>query len=88
MRRKALQLPDSEAGQVLPLAALMMVVLIAIVGLAIDVSQAFTEQRWERSVTDSASLAGGQDLQRPGRLLPTGPERVTARATAMQVLCT
>jgi hypothetical protein len=88
MRRPSLHLPTSEAGQVLPLAALMMVGLIAIVGLAIDVSQAFTEQRWERSVTDSASLAGGQDLQRPGRLLPTAPERVTARATAMQVLVT
>jgi putative Flp pilus-assembly TadE/G-like protein len=78
----------AESGQVLPLAALMMVVLIAFVGLAIDISQAFMEQRWERSVTDSASLAGGQDLQRPGRLLPTAPERVTARATAMQVLVT
>jgi hypothetical protein len=64
----------------------MMVVLIALVGLAIDVSQAFAEQRWERSVSDSASLAGGQDLNIPGRLLPTGPERVTARATAMEVL--
>jgi len=82
------RLVQPEAGQVLPLAALMMVVLIAIVGLAIDVSQAFTEQRWERSVADSASLAGGQDLQRPGRLLPTAPERVTARGTAMHVLVT
>jgi hypothetical protein len=80
------RLVQAEAGQVLPLAALMMVVLIAIVGLAIDVSQAFTEQRWERSVADSASLAGGQDLQQPGRLLPTGPERINARRTAMHVL--
>jgi len=78
----------SEAGQVLPLAALMMVGLIAIVGLAIDVSQAFTEQRWERSVTDSASLAGAQDLALPGRVLPGIPDRAKARATAMQVLVT
>ena len=59
-----------EEGQVLPLAALMLVALIAIVGLAIDVSGAFMEQRWQRSITDGASLAGGQDLQMPGRLLP------------------
>jgi hypothetical protein len=78
----------SEAGQVLPLAALMMVALIAIVGLAIDVSQAFTEQRWERSVTDAASLAGAQDLQRPGRQLPDGNARAIARQTAMHVLAT
>jgi hypothetical protein len=66
----------------------MMVALFAIVGLAIDISQAFTEQRWERSVSDAASLAGGQDLQRPGRLLPGAPDRVDARATAMQVVAT
>ena len=67
-----------EEGQVLPLAALMLVALIAIVGLAIDVSGAFMEQRWQRSITDGASLAGGQDLQMPGRLLPTSTARVTA----------
>jgi len=75
-----------ERGQVLPMTALMMVVLIGIVGLAIDVSQAFMEQRWQRLVTDGASLAGAQDLQRPGRLLPQSDDRVAARATAMIVL--
>jgi len=88
MRRLRFSAVRSEAGQVLPLAALMMVVLIAIVGLAIDVSQAFTEQRWERSVSDSASLAGAQDLALAGRVLPSSPDRVKARATAMQVLVT
>jgi hypothetical protein len=88
MRRPPLSFVGPEAGQVLPLAALMMIALIAIVGLAIDVSQAFTEQRWERSVTDSASLAGGQDLQRPGRLLPDGTARGKARQTAMHVVAT
>jgi putative Flp pilus-assembly TadE/G-like protein len=88
MRRFHLRSVQAEAGQVLPLAALMMVALIAIVGLAIDVSQAFTEQRWERSITDSASLAGGQDLQRPGRLLPAPAQRTAARITAMHVLAT
>jgi hypothetical protein len=79
---------QGERGQVLPLTAIFMVVLIGIVGLAIDASQAFTEQRWQRSLTDAASLAGAQDLQRPGRQLPVAADRVAARATAMQVLVT
>ena len=86
MKRLIRRFVGGEAGQVLPLAALMLVALIAIVGLAIDVSGAFMEQRWQRSITDGAALAGGQDLQMPGRLLPGSAARDSARRTALTVV--
>jgi hypothetical protein len=64
----------------------MMFGLIAIAGLAIDVSGAFLEQRWERSVADSAALAGAQDLQKADRQLPGNSDRVRARLHAMDML--
>lgn len=74
-------------GQILVLAALMMVLLIGVTGLAIDVSAAYMADRWQRSVADAASLAGGQDLQIPGsRAIPTATEQQNARLHAMQVL--
>jgi putative Flp pilus-assembly TadE/G-like protein len=76
----------AERGQILVIAVLMMLALIAIAGLAIDVSGAFLEQRWERSVADSAALAGAQDLQKPDRQLPTPDDRVRARRHAMDML--
>lgn len=78
---------SSASGQVLVLAALMFVILIGITGFAIDISGAYLAQRWERSVADAASLAGGQDLQIPGsRALPTAAEYERARVNAMHVL--
>jgi len=77
----------TTSGQILPLTALMMVVLIGLTALAIDLSAAYLTERWERSVADAAALAGAQSLQKPNtRLLPEEPERVEARANAMQVL--
>lgn len=74
-------------GQILVLTALMMVVLIAITGLAIDVSAAYMADRWQRAVADAAALAGGQDLQIPGsRELPGPSEYQAARDHAMEVL--
>lgn len=82
--------PDRRSesrGQILPLTVLMMVALIGIVGLAIDVSSAFSTQRFERAVTDAASLAGAQDLQKAGTRLSPGPlERANARSHAMALL--
>jgi hypothetical protein len=75
-----------ERGQILVMAVLMMIALIGITGLAIDVSSAFMEQRWDRSVADAASLAGAQDLQKAGRLLPLSGDRDRARVHAMQVV--
>lgn len=68
-----------QRGQVLVLAALMMVLLIGITGLAIDVSAAYMADRWQRAVADEAALAGGQDLQVPGsRSLPSDPADLAA----------
>ena len=74
-------------GQILPLTVLMLVVLLGITGLAIDVSSAFSTQRFERAVADSASLAGAQDLQKAGtRTSPGAAERANARSHAMGIL--
>jgi hypothetical protein len=81
------QSADTNRGQILVLTALLMVLLIAITGLAIDVSGAYLTERWERSVADAAALAGGQSLQKPGtRLLPGGAEQAAAHDAAMHVL--
>src|SRR5438093_13585285 len=78
---------QKERGQILVLAALLMVILIGITGLAIDVSAAYMADRWQRSVADAASLAGGQDLQIPGsRVLPGPAQYDAAREHAMDVL--
>src|SRR5437870_1974604 len=79
----------STDGQILVLAAFMFVVLIAIAGLAIDVSSAYLADRWQRSVADAAALAGAQDLQIPGsRQIPTaGSVQVeSAYKDAMRIL--
>jgi len=77
----------SERGQILVLAALLMVLLIAVTGLAIDVSNAYMADRWQRAVADAASLAGGQDLQIPGsKALPGATQYQSARTHAMDIL--
>ncbi len=90
MKRLILQqVSGTQRAQVLVLGALLMVILIGITGLAIDVSAAYMADRWQRSVADAASLAGGQDLQIPGSQLPPpsgGPQYQAARVHAMQVL--
>lgn len=76
-----------EKGQILPLTALMLVVLIGITAVAIDISAAFLAERSQRSVADAAALAGAQSLQIPGtRLLPGAAEQAEARTNAMHVL--
>ena len=79
--------PTVPRGQILVLAALLMVLLIGFTGLAIDVSAAYMADRWQRAVADAAALAGGQDLQKPGsRELPGTTEYQAARQHAMEVL--
>lgn len=77
-----------EQGQILVLAALLMVILIGITALAIDVSAAYMADRWQRSVADAAALAGGQDLQIPGggQAPPTAAQQNDARTHAMDLL--
>lgn len=57
-RRKA----RDESGQVLVLAALTMVVLIALTGFALDVGHAYLVQRQLQAATDAAALAGALEL--------------------------
>jgi hypothetical protein len=75
-------------GQVLPLFALFLVVLMGFAALAVDVSGAYSARRSYRSTADAAALAGAQDLQVPGSRNVTGIERVRARQHAMDVVTT
>jgi hypothetical protein len=77
----------TKSGQILPLAAIMMTILIGVTALAIDVSAGYMAERWQRSVADEAALAGAQSLQKPGtRLMPDEADRIAARQHAMRVL--
>ena len=76
-----------SSGQILPLAAILMISFIGFAALAIDVSAAYLAERTQRVVADAAALAGGQDLQILGtRTAPTGTERSRAQGHAMDVL--
>jgi hypothetical protein len=73
-----------QRGQVLPLFALFLVVLMGFAALAIDVSGAYSARRSYRSTADAASLAGAQDLQVLGSRVVTSAERIKARGHAME----
>lgn len=75
-----------ERGQVLVLFTLMLVALLGMAALAIDVSGALSELRFERSVADAAALAGASDAYRQGSSTVGAPEYVNARGHAMQNL--
>ncbi len=77
---------DGQEGQGIVLFALMFVVLCGLVALAIDVSRVYSEARFDRSVADAASLAGGQDLQAKGTRNVGNQQYVNARAHALQSL--
>jgi hypothetical protein len=73
-----------QRGQVLPLFALFLVVLMGFAALAIDVSGAYSARRSYRSTADAAALAGAQDLQVLGSRVVTSAERIRARGHAME----
>jgi hypothetical protein len=75
-----------ERGQVLPLFALFLVVLIGFSALAIDVTGMLAAKRFYRSAADAASLAGAQDLQQGTTRTVTNTERTQARTHAMERL--
>jgi Flp pilus assembly protein TadG len=66
-------------GQVLPLFAIVLVGLIAMMALAIDVTGIYAARRALRSASDAAALAGGQDLQVTGSRQVTAAQYATAR---------
>jgi Flp pilus assembly protein TadG len=67
-----------ESGQALVLATIVMVVLIAFTGFAIDVGHAYLVQRQLQAATDAAALAGALDLPDKSQAIQTakdyGPE--------------
>ncbi len=75
-----------ERGQVLVLFALMLIVLLGMAALAIDVSSAYSELRFERAVADAASLTGASDTYRDASTTVGPPEWRNARTHAMQNL--
>jgi Putative Flp pilus-assembly TadE/G-like len=72
-----------QSGQVFPLFALFLVVLLAFAALAIDVSGAYTARRFYRSAADAAALAGAQDLQDIGSRVVSVADKKNARHDAM-----
>ncbi len=74
-----------QRGQVLPLVALMMIVLLGMAALAIDPSRKYSELRLQRSAADAASLAGAQDVQGATRTV-SSTMQATARTNALTVL--
>lgn len=76
----------SDAGQVLPIVALFMIVLFGMAALAIDVSRAYADLRFYRATADAASLAGAQDLQVVNSRNVTSAEQDRARTNALESL--
>jgi hypothetical protein len=74
-----------ERGQTIVLVALMMVIFVGITGLVVDIGGAYSEQRFDRSIADSASLAGAQQLQTSNRRTsPGAAEYASARELSMR----
>lgn len=70
-------------GQILVIIAVGLVVFLGFTGLVIDIGMAYAQQREQRNLTDSAALAGAQELQQPGSRAVTASDRTDARQIAM-----
>jgi hypothetical protein len=70
-------------GQILVIVALGLVTFLGFAGLVIDIGMAYLIQREQRNLTDSASLAGAQQLQQPGSRTVTTADRTAGRQIAM-----
>jgi Flp pilus assembly protein TadG len=71
-----------ERGQILPLVALALVVLLGISAFAIDVGFAYYAKRQLQSATDAAALAGAQDLPNTATALSTAASYAAANTPA------
>lgn len=77
----------AHRGQTIVLVAILMVFFVGILGLVIDIGGAYASQRFERSVADSSSLSGAQELQTPNRRTPpTAADYEKARELSMRSL--
>ena len=70
------RLLDDERGQVLPVAAVMMVAVLSALALVTDVGHAMYSQRELQATTDAAALAGAAELR-----TATTVSQVTSEAT-------
>src|SRR5580692_9256561 len=70
--------PDSQRGQVMPLVAFSLVVLMLFAGLAVDAGYWSYQQRQQQNAADAAALGGAQAL------LANGCNNQTAANTAGQ----
>jgi hypothetical protein len=77
---------SGDRGQILPLFALFLIVLLGFSALAVDVGGAYAAQRFYRSTADGAALAGAQDLQQTGSRAVRDTDRIRARTNAMDHL--
>ena len=68
---KRLRTARDETGQVFVFTVLCMVVLIGLVGFAVDVGHAYLVQRQLQSGVDAAALAGAQELPDPNAVITT-----------------
>jgi hypothetical protein len=75
-----------QTGQALVLLVLLMTLMLAMLAFALDVSRAYSLQRFERSIADAAALAGAQDLQDLNSRTVTNPDRQRARTHALATL--
>ena len=72
-----------ERGQILVIVAVGLTVFLGFAALVVDIGMAYATERYQRNLTDSASLAGGQELQQPGTRTVTADDRTDAREIAM-----
>lgn len=85
---------SEERGQTVVLVVVTMVVLVAIVGIVVDIGYAFRTQRALQAAADAAALAGAQQLPDPGLATSTaqsfgaatGQNTIKNVAVAEQVL--
>jgi Flp pilus assembly protein TadG len=67
-----------ERGQILPLVALMLVVLLGLSAFSIDVGYAYYAKRQLQAATDAAALAGAQDLPTTATAIQTAKDYALA----------
>ena len=61
---------SNEKGQVVIIAALLIVSLLGMTALVVDVGSIYEERRQTQTVADAAALAGAQDLpENPGQAI-------------------
>jgi Putative Flp pilus-assembly TadE/G-like len=75
---------DRQLGQVLPLTAIFMFVLLGISALVLDVARVYVLKQFERSVADAAALTGAQDLvTKDSHVVPSNQQYKSARTDAL-----